>query len=261
MKGHYELRRVGAAALVCALGALLIPFEAVRVLFAVPLALFLPGYAIAAACFSRDSLDRPRFLLVSLVLSLSTLALGGLLLNYMPGGIRSLSWALLLLAVTGGGIWVAARRGPAAKKRRPSPARRRTRPKPAAVALLLGGLAAAVAALVLSATTVPADDVVGYTELWVLPEGGAESREAQVGVGSEEQTTVPYDLLVKVGERPLVRRAFSLAPGETRIVRLRTEPSPDGQPIPVTATLLRQNRTDQIYRRVRSWLPPLGPSR
>jgi uncharacterized membrane protein len=259
MNDHYDLRRLSAAAAICALGALLLPFEAVRLLFAAPLALFLPGYAIAAACFSRGSLDRPRFLLASLVLSLCTLALGGLVLNYLPGGIRPLSWALLLLLVTGAGCWVAARRWPARKH----PARRPrvSWPKPAAAALLLGGLAAAVAALVLSATTVPADDVVGYTELWTLPAGGAESREVQVGVRSQEQTTVPYDLLVKVDKQPLVRREFSLEPGEERIVRLRAEPFANGTPVPVVATLLRQNRTDKIYRRVRSWLPPLGPSR
>jgi hypothetical protein len=260
MSGPYELRRVGLAAAICAIGALLIPFEAVRLLFAAPLALLLPGYAIAAACFSRGSLDWARFLLVSLVLSLSTLALGGLVLNYMPGGIRPLSWALLLLLVTAASCWVAARRWPAAEKR-PEGARRTPRPKPAAAALALGGLAAAVAALVLAATSVPADQAVGYTQLWALPAGGAESREVQVGVGSEEQTTVPYDLLVKIGKGPVVRREFSLAPGQTRIVRLRTEPSPNGQPIPVTATLLRQNQTDEIYRRVRGWLPPLGPPR
>jgi uncharacterized membrane protein len=254
MSGHHDLRRVGAAAVICALGALLLPFEAVRLLFAAPLALLLPGYAIAAACFSRGSLDRPRFLLVSLVLSLSTLALGGLVLNYMPGGIRPLSWALLLLAVTGAGCWVATRRRPAGG----SPARtsRPSWPKPAAAALLLGGLAAATAALVLSATTVPADDVVGYTELWALPAGGAESREVQVGVGSEERRTVPYDLLIKLGDEPLIRRQFRLAPGATRIVRLRTTPAGDGKPIPVTATLLRQHHTGKIYRRVKTWLPP-----
>jgi uncharacterized membrane protein len=258
MSGHHDLRRVGAAAAICAAGALLIPFEAVRLLFAAPLALFLPGYAIAAACFSPGSLDRPRFLLASLALSLSTLALGGLVLNYMPGGIRPLSWALLLVLVTAAGCWVAAQRWPARK--RPLRASRPSWPKPAAAALLLGGLAAAVAALVLSATTVPADDVVGYTELWALPAGGAESREVEVGVRSEEQETVPYDLLIQVDRRPLVRREFSLEPGETRIVRLRTEPFLNGTPIPVAAALLRQNQTDKIYRRVRSWLPPLGPS-
>jgi uncharacterized membrane protein len=258
MSDRHDLRQVGAAAVICALGALLLPFEAVRLLFAVPLALLLPGYAIAAACFGRDSLDRPRFLLVGLVLSLCTLALGGLVLNYMPGGIRPLSWALLLLAVTGVGCWVAGRRRSPGERPRRTP--QASWPKPAAAALLLGGLAAATAALVLSATTVPADDAIGYTELWALPAGAAESREVQVGVGSEEQTTVPYDLLIKLGEEPLVRRQFSLAPGATRIVRLRTTPSRDGKPIPVTATLLRQHRTDKIYRRVRTWLPPLGPS-
>jgi hypothetical protein len=258
MKGHYDLRRVVAAAAVCALGALLLPFEVVRLLFAAPLALLLPGYAIAAASFDRGSLDWPRFLLVSLVLSLCTLALGGLVLNYMPGGIRPLSWALLLVLVTTLGCWRAARRRAPVKASAPA----WKRPRLGGLfggSLVLGGLAAMVAALVLAQTTLPAENAVGFTELWVLPESGAESREAQIGIGSNEQTTAYYDLIVQVGKDPEIRHSYRLRPGETRLVRVRTEPT--GRPIPVTATLLRQNRFDEIYRRVRSWLPPPGAPR
>jgi hypothetical protein len=259
MNGRVELRRLAAAAVLCALGALLLPFEALRLIFAAPLALLLPGYAIAAASFPPGRLDWTRFLLVSLVLSICTLALGGLVLNYMPGGIRPLSWALLLVLVTTLGCRRASRRRPGPKAA--APALRRPRLGLYGGGLVLAGLAAMVAALALSQTTLPADEAVGFTELWVLPEGSDPSREVQVGVGSEEQTKVFYDLLIEVGDRPLVRRSFSLAPGHTRLVRLRTAPSPDGRPIPVTASLLRQNHFDEIYRRVRSWLPPPGASR
>jgi hypothetical protein len=257
MNGHYDLRRVLVASLVCALGALLAPSEAVRLIFAAPLALLLPGYAIGAACFPRGRLDWPRFLLVSLVLSLCTLALGGLVLNYLPGGIRPLSWALLLVLVTALGCRRAARKR---SPRRPPPSPFRwPRLGLYGAGLMLAGIAAMVAALALSQTTVPADDVVGFTELWVLPEGGAPAREAQIGIASNERTTAYYDLIVKVGDDPEVRRSYRLRPGESRLVRVRTEPT--GKPIRVIASLLRQNRFDEIYRRVRSWLPPPGPSR
>jgi len=253
VRGHRDLRLVVAAAALCALVALLFPSEAVRLVFAAPLALFLPGYAIAAANFARRELDRPRMLLASLVLSLSALVLAALLLNYAPGGIRALSWALILLAIVLGCARAAALRRPRAATAPQRP--RRSRPAPVALALGGLGIAAAAAALVLSASTVPADEAVGYTELWVLPQGPAASGDFQVGVGSEEQHTVPYDLLIQVGERPLIRRSFVLDPGATRVVRLDTGAAPGAAPVPVVATLLRQNQTDEIYRRVKNWIP------
>jgi Protein of unknown function (DUF1616) len=253
VRGHRDLRLAAAAALLCALVALLFPSEAVRLVFAAPLALFLPGYAIAAANFARRELDRPRLLLASLTLSLSALVVGALILNYVPGGIRALSWALLLLAIVFGFSRAAALRRPRAKaaSRRP----RLARPAPVALVLAGLGIAAMAAALVLAGRTVPADEALGYTELWVLPQGQGESGEFQVGVGSEEQQAVPYDLLVKAGERPLIRRSFMLDPGETKVVRLNTGATPGSAPVPVVATLLRQNQIDKIYRRVQNWIP------
>ena len=48
MRGHADLRAAVAAALLCAVPALLLPLAGMRVLFALPLTLFLPGYAIVA---------------------------------------------------------------------------------------------------------------------------------------------------------------------------------------------------------------------
>lgn len=253
MRGHRDLRLACTAAALCALVALLFPSEAVRLVFAAPLALFLPGYAIAAANFARRRLDRPRLLLASLTLSLCALVVGALVLNYLPGGIRALSWALLLSAIVFGFSRAAALRRPRARSapRRP----RQQRPAPLALVLAGLGLAAAVAALVLAGRTVPVDEAVGYTELWVLPDNQAERGDFQVGVGSEERTAVPYDLLVKVGERPLIRRSFVLDPGETEVVRLDSGAAPGAAAVPVVATLLRQNQTNEIYRRVKNWVP------
>lgn len=258
MRGHRDLQIAAAASLLCALVALLAPFEAVRLVFATPLALLLPGYAIVAATFARRRLPWPQFAVLSLALSLATLALGALALNYAPGGIRSLSWAVLLLLVVLNGCRTAALRRSRSSglPRWPRPRLRR-----AEAGLLLGGLSAAAAALVLASATVPAKNAIGYTQLWILPEAGSKATEVQVGVASEEQDPAAYYLLVRFGDRRPIQRSLHLKPGETRVFRLGARPPAPGTSVPVVATLLRQNRPKSVYRRVKSWLSAPGTPR
>lgn len=255
MRGQGDLRLVCAAALLCAVAALLIPIDGVALVFAVPLLLILPGYAITAAAFARRTLPGAQFLLLSLALSLATLVLGSLVLNYL-GGIHPLSWALLLLLVVFAACRVAAvRRGGSAK------AMQLSRPRLGGLqaAMLVGAVAAAAAALVLASTSVPADDALGYTQLWILPQPGTAGSKARVGVRSQQQTSVDYDLRVRIGDDVLLRRSFRLAPGETRLVKLRAPPGTQGT-VPVIATLLRHNRPTKVYRRVKGSLTaPRGP--
>lgn len=255
MRGQGDLRLAVAAAVLCAALALLIPVDGVALVFAVPLALFLPGYAITAATFARRPLAAPQLLLLSIALSLATLVLGSLVLNYL-GGIHPLSWALLLLLVICAACRVAAvRRGAGGK------AMRLPRPHLGGLqaSMLLGAVAAAAVALVLSSTTVPADDALGYTQLWILPQPGTAHSRAQVGVRSQQQTSVDYDLRVRIGSDVVLRRSFRLAPGETRLVKLRAPRGTEGT-VPVIATLLRHNRPTKVYRRVKGSLTaPRGP--
>lgn len=255
MRGHGDLRLVVATALLCAVLALLIPIDGVALIFALPLLLILPGYAITAASFARRKLAWPQLLLLSIALSLSVLVLGSLLLNYL-GGIRPLSWAVLLVLVVFAACRVAAvRRGRTGK----GPSWPRPRLRGLEVAMVLGGVAATVVALALSSSTAPVEDAVGYTQLWVLPQAGSEGREVQVGVRSQQQASTDFDLRVRIGSDALVRRSFRLAPGETRLVKLRAPPGSEGR-LPVTATLLRHNRPFSVYRRVKgSLLAPRGP--
>jgi hypothetical protein len=250
VRGQKDLRLVAALAALCAALALLIPIGGLALVFAAPFALFLPGYSITAAAFARRrDLGQPQFLLFSIALSLATLVLGSLLLNY-AGGIQPLSWTVLLLLVVLGACRVAAlRRGDSgAAMRRPKLRLHRWE-----TAMLLGAAAATVAALVLGFSTVPAEDALGYSQLWVLPAAGSGGSEAQVGVRSQQQTSVDFDLRVRVGPRDLVKRSFRLAPGETRLLRLRAPPGSTGT-VPVIATLLRHNRPFSVYRRVKGSL-------
>lgn len=255
MRDHGDLRLIVAVALLCAVLALLIPLDGIALVFAVPLVLILPGYAITAAAFARRKLAWPQFLLFSIALSLAVLILGSLLLNYV-GGIHPLSWALLLVAVVFAACRVAAlRRGKTGTR----PSWPRPRLRGLEVAMVLGGVAATVVALAIASSTVPAEDAIGYTQLWVLPQTGTEGREVQVGVRSQEQTSTDFDLRVRIGTEALVRRSFRLAPGETRLVKLRAPPGSEGT-LPVITTLLRHNRPLSVYRRVKgSLVAPRGP--
>lgn len=249
MRGQKDLRLVVALSVLCAVLALLIPVDGLALVFAAPLALFLPGYSITAAAFARRDLRWPQFLLLSIALSLATLVLGSLLLNYV-GGIHPLSWAVLLVLVVLGACRAAAlgRGNSGGAPRWP-----RARPRGPQTVMLLGAAAATIAALVLGLSTVPAEDAVGYTQLWVLPAAGSDGSEAQVGVRSQQQTSIGFDLRVRIGAQRLVKRSFRLAPGETHLLRLRAPPGSTGT-VPVIATLLRHNRPFSVYRRVKGSL-------
>jgi hypothetical protein len=247
VRGHRDLELVVGAALVCALAALALPFEAVEILFALPLTLFLPGYAIAAACFARRPLPWPTLILLSLALSLSVLALATLVLNYVPGGVRESSWALLLVLVVVNGCRVAAlRRPPAPEGTTTWPRPRPSRPQ---ALLLAGGGVAALAALILAMTPLPADNALGYTELWIsTKDNGAGETVAQIGVRSQEQRRVSYFLRVSFGGGKPTIRLFELSPGESDTAFVQGPPT-DGA-LPVVASLFRQERPTKIYRRV-----------
>lgn len=253
MNSHYDLRAASWAAVACAILALLLPFELIRLVFALPLTLLLPGYAIAAASFVGRPLGKPQLALFSLALSLMTLAIGALLLDPLPGGINDFSWALLLVAVTVGASAVAARRrGPGEGSARFRLALPRVGGAHAVVAAV--GAIAVIAALVLAFTTLPAKNALGYSELWMLPQ--TDGSGVQVGVASQEQEGHGYRLRVAFGNgNAVTEREFALEPGVSRTFGIATHPNARGNPVRVNAVLFRADRPNEIYRRVSGFLP------
>jgi len=258
VRGHRDLRLVAWGAPLCAIAALVAPWAAISLVFAAPLALVMPGYAIVAAAFARRQLKWPRAAVLSVALSLCILALGGLVLNYVPGGIGSTSWALLLLLVVLNGCRVAALRRPsrATVHRRPRP-----RPGGAKLGLALASLVAFAAALVLASSTLPAPDAVGYTELWIVPKPETSRGEAEIGVKSEERQATDFDLGIRIGAHQVVRRSFILQPGEETVVTVGPPIAPAGSTVPVVATLLLDQDPSHVYRRVMGSLVTPGASR
>lgn len=260
MRGHADLRAAVAASLLCAVLALLLPFSGLRLVFALPLALFLPGYAIVAATFARRRLELPQMLLLSLGLSLATLALGAVLLNYMPGGIRAGSWALLLVLVV-----LAACRGAALRRPKPTTTKLalpQFSPRRTELGLLAAGALAVLAALVLAFVPLSAKNAIGYTEMWIKPFSNESRAGVKIGVGNREQTDAEYRLRVHIGpegEETITYRV-ALEPGQTQVRVVPIEAPSSGPPTPVVAVLVMADSPTRPYRRVSAWIPPTGES-
>jgi len=96
-----DLALVILLTLLCIPFVLIAPLNAtpVRIIFGLPLVLFLPGYSLIAALFPRkDDLDGIERVALSFGLSIAVVPLLGLALNYTPFGIR-LSPVLTVLSL------------------------------------------------------------------------------------------------------------------------------------------------------------------
>jgi hypothetical protein len=253
MKGHKDLRLACLLALASAALTLLLPWGPLCLVVALPLVLFLPGYALVAAIFARGRIPLRHLLVLSIGLSLAVLALGALLLNYLPGGIRAGWWALLLVIVVFAAARAAAIRRPSRRAAPSTPWRPRLNAPQAAI-FAAGGLAI-VAAIVLAFTPVGAKDALGYTQMWIQPLKGARTG-VEIGVGSGEQKEASYRLWVKFGDREAPQgRYFKLVPGETRTVRLLTEKQLAASE-QIRAAHFKQGGPGRAYRRVSTWITP-----
>lgn len=255
MRGHRDLEWTAIAAVACALVAALLPWEIVRIVAALPLTLFLPGYAIVAVSFGSSELALPKRLTLSVGVSLMVLVLGAFVLNVFPFGIRTASWAILLAVVI-----LAACVGAALRRERPQPRRGRRRPlanfRPArgSVALLAAAVVIAGAALIVAQKPLGAKNAEGFTALWMLPTDAREDA-VRVGVVSSEQDPAAYTLAVKVGGKSRSRKIpVHLDPGEEKSFEVKV-PSVSGGRAHVVASLYRKGEPQRLFRRVTRWLP------
>jgi uncharacterized membrane protein len=251
VRGHRDLRRACAGAVLCALVAALVPFDPIRLLAALPLTLFLPGYAVIACAFGAQELEPPKRLALSVATSLMVLVLAAFVLNIFPFGLTTASWAVLLPLVVIAACW-----GAALRRGRPQEdVAGFVLPRPAAGAVVVGvvALAIAVAAVALAQKPLPADDAVGFTALWMLPTDSREDAVA-VGVVSNQHHRTSYRLTVSLGNNQSKSYRVKIDPGEERVYEVDVPPKPDGR-THVVASLYRKQRPADPYRRVTSWLP------
>jgi len=252
MRGHRDLRLILALTVVCAIGSLITPLGAVRVIFAVPLALVLPGYAIVAAAFGTRLPAWPERIPLTLGISLATAALTSLVLNYLPGGIHGFSWALLLVLIVLFACRSAARRRGRLRGRHQPPSLRSLKPTPVAAATTIATVAMVVAALILAQVTFDNDHAAGFTQLWIAPPKPTDV-SIRVGVTSEQQGTRAYRLVIDVeGQAEPVVENFELEPSQTRLVKVGSGGAPP--PAGVEAKLYLRGHPGKVYRRVSTQL-------
>jgi len=248
MRGHRDLRLILALTLVCAVGSLITPLGGVRVIFAVPLALILPGYAITVAAFGSHLPAWPERIPLTLGISLASAALASLVLNYLPGGIHGFPWALLLVLIVLLACRSAARRRGRRRGRQQPPSLPRLKPRPVTVVLGIGTVAMVVVALFLAQATPENDHASGFTQLWITPSKPTDA-SARIGITSEQQQTRGYRLVVKVeGKAKPEVETFELAPTETHLVKILS--SGTTSPAGVEAKLYLRSDPNRVYRRV-----------
>jgi hypothetical protein len=221
----------------------------VRIAATLPLVVLLPGYALTSALFARQPPEPPRYLLLSVGLSLAITILEGLALNLTPWGLQAASWALALGGTTIAAAVVALLRG------------RRATPPIAAFAagpsirqgLLIGaGAAILAAAIVIASSPAPQEGLEGYTNLWMVPAAGAPST-LRVGVSSLEFATTRYKLQLEADGQVIHEwPAISLEPSQTweADAIVRPEQLKAG---PVKAVLYRLDAPARVYRHALWW--------
>jgi hypothetical protein len=210
------------------------------------MALVLPGYALVSAVFTGRDLSLASRLAMIPAMSLAILVLGALLLDFVPGGLETLQWALLITIVTLSACAVGVRHTPD-HYASPDLARRaqaaiggRVRPGSATVVVFAAGLA--VAAVVVSRIPLPARNSIGYTQLSMLP-STAQKDEVRVAVQSDQLHPAGYRLVVSASTRQR-RWTFRLRPGQTELLTAQVGSSGE-----VTATLFRDGEAGS-YRQV-----------
>ena len=224
----------------------------VRLMGALPLVLFLPGYAITAAHFPPRSLGIPERLLFSLGLSVSVTALAGLALNLTPWGLQTSTWAITLAAIVvlaGAIAW--RRRRDVAITTAPIAVRFKLRLRDG----LLLGLAVLVTGAAIGLTRLPAppNGVAGYTSLWMIPANPGSSNDFRLGLNSSEFNETRYRLQVSVGDQVVQAwPELSLRPGEAweTTIGLQSNQVVSGT---ITADLTKLDDPTTIYRHVKLW--------
>jgi uncharacterized membrane protein len=217
----------------------------VQAIFALPLLLFVPGYALTLALFRHKSLTAAERLLFSVGLSISLAALGGLVLNYTPWGLQAGSWLAWIV-----GVSLAA--GVAAFLVQQEPllvtTRRSVSTPPARDLTLFGAAAAfAVIALLLASQPAPVEGNVGYTSLWMIPDQTGHPTAVQVGIASSELNSTTYNLRLELNGQPLNEwEDITLQPGEKWSDRATLPPTKGSEK--VEAFLYRTSNPGKLYR-------------
>lgn len=242
-----------AATAICATGPVLTPRIApLNIITALLLVLVLPGYALDGALL-LESRRRPAGERVATVLgaSIAVAVLGGLALNWLPGGLQATQWRVLLGAFTAAATVcaLARRRG----------ATGTVQPTAGSFSLRWSTVASAVAVVIIltgaglvTARSVRRPDGPGFTQFGAVP--SADTHSVTLSVTNNERRTQSYRLAATYNGRMLSSwGGLRLRAGQSWSVSLRLPVSAPGR---VLSAKLYIGRSTSAYRSV--WVRTLA---
>lgn len=228
----------------------------IRIL-ALLLVFILPGYALTSALLPQRPLGVPERLVFSLGLSLSAVMLGGLLLNLIPLGLNTSSWAVYLVSLTVVASAIAFIR----QRRQSLPNQEPSRVGHISFTFgqgLLLGLATLVvgAAVGLSIEGAQRQVRPGFTQLWILSANGTPHAKntVRLGVSNMEATGMEYHLIVNMDGKVIKDwPSLDLAQNRQWETALALPPTGHTGVARVEAMLYRTDVPTKIYRDVVLW--------
>jgi uncharacterized membrane protein len=220
----------------------------VRAPLALPLVIFLPGWALTER--SDGGMDGFERVAAATGLSLAVAALTALLLNLSPWGVRPLPWAVVLGGITAAATVLAAW---TSRERRPSPGGSFSRPRPASLLMLAAAAGVVVLAVVVAREGALRQSTPGFTQFWMQPGTGAGT--VALGVTNHEHATIAYRVRLTAADRTVGEAGpFTVADGATWSATTPVAGETPDQPI--TATLYRVDQPGTAYRQTTFWPAP-----
>jgi uncharacterized membrane protein len=229
---------------------------ALRVIFGLPLALFVPGYALTTAFLPSLAQAFPNRLMYAIGLSLAVTILTGLLLNLTSEGLTGVLWtgvlgSISLAAGVAGLLW----------RWRESPDARDTRQRVFTLRPTHAAMLSVAALLVVSAITITRSAAVGeahpgFTQLWLTPFYPASEQYLEIGLHSVENEPVEYRVQFRIGETVIDEWAsVRLQPDELwqKVVRVNDEPLRGER---AEVVVYRLDDPEHVYRHATLWFTP-----
>jgi uncharacterized membrane protein len=226
---------------------------AVRVVFGLPLALFVPGYALTTAFLPSLAQAFPNRLMYALGVSLAVTILTGLLLNLTAEGLTGVLWTGVL-----GSVSLAA--GVAALLRRWREMRDEDdirqpvfRLRPTHAAMLAAAALLIVGAVTITRTAAIGEAHPGFTQLWLTPFYPSSEQYLEIGLHNFENEPVEYRVQFRIGDHVIDEWSpVRLQPNELwqKVMRVNEEPL-QGERAEVV--VYRLDDPEQVYRHATLW--------
>ncbi len=199
-----------------------------RVIFGLPLVLFVPGYALTTAFLPSLAQAFPNRLMYAVGLSLAVTILSGLALNLTSEGLTGALWTGILGSISlVGGVLALLRRWQELPSEDEMSQPMYFRPRLAHVALLAIAAVVIVSAFTITRTAALDEAHPGFTQLWLMPFYPSSEQYLEIGLQNAEGQPVEYRVQFRIGDKVIEEWAsVRLQPDELwqKVMRVNDEP-------------------------------------